>query len=103
MKKEDYVKAIDELLNSYDAYYFINKYDDENNTHKEEFELLIDLLKDDETSMKAINWIKNCYDCYYKEDYVDDKTSAFSYLKMMIDLNFDPFYGLEIDDDMLPF
>ena len=25
-KKEDYINAIDDLLNEYDAYYFINKY-----------------------------------------------------------------------------
>lgn len=32
--KEEYLKAVDELLDSYDAYYFINKYSElDENTH----------------------------------------------------------------------
>ncbi len=85
MTKKDYIKAVDDLLNGYDAYYFINKYDDlENNTHKNQFELLINLLKDDEISMRAINWIKNCYDCYYKSKFENDEESPFAYLKSSI-------------------
>ena len=32
--KEEYLKAVDNLLDSYDAYYIANKYDEKNNTHK---------------------------------------------------------------------
>ena len=89
MNREDYINAVDDLLNDYDAYYFINKYDDlKNNTHKSQFELLINLLKDDEMSMKAISWIKNCYDCYYKKQYENDEESPFAYLKGSIDREF---------------
>ena len=62
-KKEDYINAIDDLLNEYDAYYFINKYSKlEENTHGTQLSMLFELLKDDELSMRALNWIKNAYD-----------------------------------------
>lgn len=85
MNKEKYLKAIDDLYNEYDAYYFINKYDGlENNTHREQFELLADLLvKYDSKSGSALSWIKNCYDCYYKEEY-NTPDSPFNYLRSVV-------------------
>lgn len=81
-KKEDYINAIDDLLNEYDAYYFINKYSElEENTHGTQLSMLFELLKDDELSMRALNWIKNAYDCYYKEEIKKEEDNAFNYLK----------------------
>ena len=85
MDKEKYLKAIDDLYNEYDAYYFINKYDGlEKNTHREQFEILADLLvKDYPKALSALRWIKNCYDCYYKEEF-NTPDSPFSYLKSAV-------------------
>lgn len=85
MTKEEYIKAVDDLLNGYDAYYITNKYDEKNNTHKNQFEMLIELFKDDVISMRAIQWIHNCYDCYYKSQFENDEESPFAYLKGSID------------------
>lgn len=88
-KKEDYINAVDDLINSYDAYYFLNKYSELNEgTHGKQFEMLYDYLKDDEMCVRALKWIKNCYDCYYKEDVKDNKESAFYYLKNEINKKF---------------
>lgn len=86
--KEEYLKAVDNLLDSYDAYYIVNKYDLKNNTHKKEFEMLIDLFKDSEMNLRAIQWIHNCYDCYYKNQYENDEESPFNYLKESINKKF---------------
>ena len=80
MNKEEIIKAIDLLMNNYDAYFFQNKYT-EDNTHKKEFDLLIKYFKNDEMALKAISWIKNRYDYYYKSDFENNKNSAFAYLK----------------------
>lgn len=88
-KKEDYINAIDDLLNEYDAYYFINKYSElEENTHGAQLSMLFELLKDDELSMRALNWIKNAYDCYYKEEIKKEEDNAFNYLKKVIEKRF---------------
>jgi hypothetical protein len=88
-KKEDYINAIDDLLNEYDAYYFINKYSElEENTHVTQLSMLFELLKDDELSMRALNWIKNAYDCYYKEEIKKEEDNAFNYLKKVIEKRF---------------
>lgn len=88
-KKEDYINAIDDLLNEYDAYYFINKYSElEENTHGTQLSMLFELLKDDELSMRALNWIKNVYDCYYKEEIKKEEDNAFNYLKKVIEKRF---------------
>lgn len=88
-KKEDYINAIDDLLNEYDAYYFINKYSElDKNTHRTQLSMLFELLKDDELSMRALNWIKNAYDCYYKEEVKEDADNAFDYLKEVIEKKF---------------
>lgn len=82
---EKYLNALEEILNNYDAFFINNKYGDmKENTHKEQFELLISLFKDDELSMRAINWIKNCYDCYYKSEVENDDNTAFGHLKKEI-------------------
>ena len=87
--KEEYLKAIDDLLDSYDAYYFINKYSElDKNTHNSQFSILYEFLKDDEMSMRALNWIKNCYDCYYKKQFENDEESPFYYLKGAINKRF---------------
>lgn len=82
MDNKELIKAIDELYNNYDAFLIDNKYGE--NTHRKQFELLIERFKQDEMSMKAIEWIQHCYDCYYKEDFKDDK-SAFAYLKKQLE------------------
>lgn len=88
-KKEDYINAIDDLLNEYDAYYFINKYSElEENIHGTQLSMLFELLKDDELSMRALNWIKNAYDCYYKEEIKKEEDNAFNYLKKVIEKRF---------------
>lgn len=88
-KKEDYINAIDDLLNDYDAYYFINKYSElDKNTHGTQFSMLFELLKDDELSMRALYWIKNAYDCYYKEEVKEDNDNVFNYLKKVIEKKF---------------
>lgn len=67
---EEYLKNeyLLEIWKSYDAFYFANKYGEEN-THKEQFKKLRELLKSDELSQRALNWISQCYDCYYKNEY----------------------------------
>nr|DAP03740.1 MAG TPA: hypothetical protein [Caudoviricetes sp.] len=88
-KKEDYINAVDDLLNEYDACYFINKYSElDKNTHRTQLSMLFELLKDDEQSMRALNWIKNAYDCYYKEEVKEDDDNAFDYLKEVIEKKF---------------
>lgn len=87
-KKEEVLKALDELLNGYDAYYFMNKYDEfesENCTHHKQFMLLKDFVKDDSLGNKALNWIRYAYDCYYKEEILEKEDTAFSYLKKLIE------------------
>lgn len=78
------MKAINRILNYYDAYYFKNKYGEEDNTHKKEFDLLKEYFKKDITALRAIDWIKNKYDCYYKNEFNNDKNSAFAYLKSKV-------------------
>lgn len=76
MKK--YEKALNEIKESYDAYYFMNKYGN-GTTHQKQFDLL-STLKGDKVE-NAIAWIKNCYDCYYKKDFENEEGTAFEYLR----------------------
>ena len=81
--KNKYEIALDEIKENYDAFYFPNKYNFENNTHKEQFELLstlpnLSLIKG------ALCWIMQEYDCYYKEEYEDEKGTAFEYIRNII-------------------
>lgn len=81
------IEAINKLQDSYDAFLIYNKYtsleDLNDNTHKKEFELLLEKFKNDEMCMKAIKWIMNCYDYYYKDEF-NDGNDAFSYLRNKI-------------------
>jgi hypothetical protein len=82
MKKE--LKALKEIQDNYDAFYILNKYGD-NGTHKKEFDILNDFIKDDDLGKRALNWIRHEYDCYYKDDYIDNiEKSAFDYLEEII-------------------
>lgn len=82
---EEYLKAVDDLLDGYDAYYIINKYGEEDkNTHSSQFKLLYEYLKNDEMAVKALNWIKNNYDCWYKDVYEKDTRSPFYFIKIAI-------------------
>lgn len=86
--KEKLLKALDELLDEYDAYYIMNKHDDfesDKCTHHEQFMLLKDFVKDDELGNNALNWIRFAYDCYYKEEILGSEDTAFSYLKNFIE------------------
>ena len=82
MKEE--LKAINEIQDSYDAFYILNKYGTDG-THKKEFDILFEFVKNDELGKNALNWIKHEYDCYYKNDYYsNDKNSPFAYLEEFI-------------------
>lgn len=75
----EYLKAIDELENNYDAYFMGNRYGNEN-THAKQFELL-SKLKGDKVK-NALAWIHDCYDCYYKDELEED--NAFNYLRGIV-------------------
>ena len=78
------LKALEEIQNNYDAFYITNKYGD-NGTHKKEFDILKEVVGDDDLGLRAINWIKHQYDCYYKSNYIDNvEKSAFDYLEEII-------------------
>jgi hypothetical protein len=78
-------KALDEIKESYDAFDFNNKYDDNNETgtHTAQFKLLATLpnLSLDEG---ALCWIKNEYDCFYQAEYEDEAGTAFEYIRNII-------------------
>lgn len=75
-----YEEAIEKVVESYDAFYILNKYDPEKGTHVEEFALLEDLIPHGEKVANALSWIKHQYDCYYKEE-VDTAEGPFEYLR----------------------
>ena len=79
---KDKLKAIEEIMKNYDAFFISNKYG--KGTHEKEFDILKKYFKDDEMGLRALNWIKHEYDCYYKNDYIDVKGTAFDYLKKNI-------------------
>lgn len=81
MSKEELLKALDEIKETYDAYYIENKYG--TNTHQKQFDLLEQNVKGDLMS-SALYWIKNCYDCYYKNDFEDETGTAFGYIRSLI-------------------
>ena len=78
-------KDLLEIWKSYDAYYFANKYG-EYTTHKEQFNRIYELLKDDKLSDKALGWIANCYDSYYKNEY-DEKNDSNPFYYLQCKLN----------------
>jgi len=78
--KEELSKAVNDLENDYDAFYMMNRYSWESNTHAKEFEMLAK-LKDDKVP-RALAWIHDYYDCYYKDENTED--SPFNYLRVVI-------------------
>lgn len=79
--KEELEKALNEIKDSYDAYFFLNKYGAAK-THEKQFALL-QTLKGDKVE-QAIGWIKYEYDCYYANDFEDETGTAFEYLRNLI-------------------
>lgn len=72
-----YTKALETLMNEYDAFYFENSCGE--GTHPKEFEILSEL--EGELVTTALGWIRTHYDCYCKNEYAYDDNSAFAYLK----------------------
>ena len=84
MNKIELLKALDEIKDSYDAFYFANKSDDLTHcTHKEQFEKLSQ-VKGLSLKNGALSWIRYCYDCYYKYEFEDERDSAFEYVRNII-------------------
>ena len=77
--KKQYEKALDRIFDSYDAFYFGNKYGE--GTHEEEFNILSEL--EGEYVKNALLWIRHNYDCYYKNDFLGEDT-PFHYLFTVI-------------------
>lgn len=75
-----FVKALERIKHSYDAFYFANKYGE--GTHNEEFAKLSEL--EGEKVQAALAWIKYEYDCYYKENYEKTADTPFKYLEELI-------------------
>lgn len=75
----EYLEAINDLQNNYDAYFMGNRYGDEN-THAKQFKLL-SALKGDKVK-NALAWIHDCYDCYYKDELGED--NPFDYLREIV-------------------
>ena len=83
--KEQLLKALDEIKDSYDAFYIANKYDNDNisGTHTKQFDLLsreLELPLD----RGALAWIKWEYDCAYKSEYENEEGTAFGYIRGII-------------------
>lgn len=83
--KQQLLKALDEIKDTYDAFYITNKYDEENKTgtHTKQFDLL---SKELELPLDrgALAWIKWEYDCYYKKDYENEENTPFGYVRNVI-------------------
>lgn len=76
-----FYKALERIMDSYDAFYFENKYGD--GTHKEEFDTLSQL--EGEYVGNALLWIRHNYDCHYKYQFEDpEENTPFNYLYMVI-------------------
>lgn len=78
------LEALSRIKESYDAYYFMNKYGDDG-THKEEFAVLSPLMVSD-LDKSALAWIKDCYDCYYKDE-LENHPNAFDHLEFQLSHN----------------
>ena len=81
MEQKELEKALDEIKESYDAFYFENKYGE--GTHAKEFKLLSEELN---LSLEkgALAWIKYQYDYYDKDDFKDEEGTAFEYVRNLI-------------------
>ena len=82
--KQEYINAVNNLKDTYDAFFMGNRYGLEN-THKKDFDLLSNLKGDKVPN--ALGWIHDCYDCYYKDEL--EKGNAFDYLLEVIDNEID--------------
>ena len=84
MNKIELLKALDEIKESYDAFYFANKSDDLTHcTHKEQFEKLSQ-VKGLSLEKGALCWVRYQYDCYYKYEFEDERGTAFEYIRYYI-------------------
>ena len=77
-----YEKALNEIKESYDAFYFENQYG-LCTTHREQFELL-DTLPNLSLHYGALCWLAYEYDSYYKDEYEDETGTAFEYIRNII-------------------
>lgn len=82
--KEDLLKAVNNLLDEYDAFYMMNRYswEEDKNTHAAEFKML-SVLKGDKVN-NALSWIHDCYDCHYKTEIEANADNPFNYLRGVI-------------------
>ena len=77
-------KDLFDIWDSYDAFYFENKYG-EASTHKEQFDRLENLVGSVDICGKALAWMKDCYDSYYKLEYDDlNDSNPFYYIQERI-------------------
>ena len=84
MNKIELLKALDEIKESYDAFYFANKSDDLTHcTHKEQFEKLSQ-VKGLSLKNGPLAFVRYTYDCYYKYEFEDEKGTAFEYIRNLI-------------------
>lgn len=64
---KEYLTALSEIYNSYDAFYITNKYgDSEECTHAKQFKLLYTVKGD--LVQRAVYWIRKNWDCAYRND-----------------------------------
>ena len=80
--KQELLKALDEIKESYDAFYFANKYG-EAKTHRKQFDMLAK-VEGLSLACGALCWIMYEYDCCYKYDYEDETGTAFEYIRNLI-------------------
>ena len=80
INKSEYLRAIDELENEYEAFYMSTRYGE--GTHDEQFKLL-STLKGDKVK-NALGWIHDLYDCYYRSEMKDDTNNPFEYLRQCV-------------------
>lgn len=86
INKSEYLRAIDDLEHEYDAFYMLNRYGGEGNTHDKQFKLL-STLKGNKVK-NALGWIHDLYDCYYRIEIVSDPNNPFEYLRKCVDDEF---------------
>ena len=80
-KKEEYLQALEKIMNTYDAYCYENKYG--GCTHKKEFWLLTHLKG--EYVLNALGWLQLVYDCSWADEFRKEEGTAYTYLKRIIE------------------
>jgi len=78
-----YEKAINEIAETYDAFYIENKYGNGGGTHQKYFETLKDLIPYGDKVENALDWIMNEYDSY-DQDIFDTESGPFEYLRRIV-------------------